>query len=151
MPFQPWKPVCRLTLRFFPLCVYVCVCVMLLIETSGWETKRSQREREKESHHHRCWRDIELYLLGGTQHGALFGSVLSRRNRPADGWPSRPLALSLWSSLVHVFARRPHIHTPLCSTAREKERNEWASKKIVQEWSEKDGGKKNKKKKSRRK
>lgn len=96
--FQPWKT-CAInpflniytvysSLYFFPLYTDRLVCVV------DWDVRvRTERATQCTDHHR--WRDIEfgIYLLGGTQHGALFGAVLSRRNRPVDGWGSWPLAV----------------------------------------------------------
>ena len=104
MSFEPWKPG-----PINPFCVLLCV--LLLIETSGWEPAKRWREGERKSHHR--WRDIELYLLGGTQHGVLFGAVLSRRNRPSDGWGSWLLV-----PLRMCCAPTTHSHTPIAAHKR---------------------------------
>ena len=105
MSFEPWKPG-----PINPFCVLLCV--LLLIETSGWEPAKRWREGERKSHHR--WRDIELYLLGGTQHGVLFGAVLSRRNRPSDGWGSWLLV-----PLRMCCAPTTHSHTYRCTQERQ--------------------------------
>jgi hypothetical protein len=61
-----------------------------------------------------------LYLLGGTQHGALFEAVLSRRKRPADGWGSWPLVLDSWFMCLGA----DHTFTPITHTLSSKSEND---------------------------
>ena len=62
--------------------------------------------------------------MGGTQHGVLFGAVLSRRNRPSDGWGSWLLV-----PLRMCCAPTTHSHTPIAAhkrASREREKEELA-------------------------
>jgi hypothetical protein len=112
MSFQPWKTCVSIN----PFCV--CVCV-LLIETSGcWETKRAkERKIYKRESHHRCWRDIELYMYLSTigRHAA-WGSLRSGFVTPQSaGWWMGIVAIgSLW--FIRVFGWAPTTHSHLSHT-----------------------------------
>lgn len=124
MPFQPWKPVCRLTLRFFPLCVYVCVCVMLLIETSGWETKRSQPERERVREPSSSM--LAWYRVVSIGRHAAWGSLRIGFVTPQSaGWWMAIAAigsLSLEFSCACVCAPTTHSHTSMLNCKRERKK-----------------------------